>query len=333
MDGTGAIAAQFEQLFDLQLLPEHLKVLHLTVVQTLLCFRSELICLLFLLTFLLQSAVIGISSHFRRIYARRRRGSFVLRKRSGFYTVESGIFSTFQVKKNGRPSLSADPEDDVSFLISPSRFPPVKRIITLLLAACFFAELFFAIPPSFLTYEEMGHFLGSQLISFFPFLSITLRLVVLLIIFYHLYRQTQPAEKIVFLGDSLSPSVHSRFSQALISIFWFASLLNTALNIHQMSVRFTVSQSVNDTLAISSVQICNACQWQTHLPSSSYSRAFTDNSPFYSKFFIATFYLNWIYFFVFLCQFVLAFAPDFDVKLHSKHGSADTKPLNQAKVN
>lgn len=308
----------------------------LTLVQTLLCYRSELICLLFLFTYTLQTAVIAICSHFQRLYARRRRGSFILKRKSGIYTVGSGIFSTFQVKKNARPGFSADPDDGVSYLISPTRFLPVKKWITLLLAFCFLGELYLSLPHQLLlSTEKMGHFLQSHLIHFLPFLSAALRLVVLLVIIFHLYCQTQPKEKIVFMGDSLSPSVHSRFSQALISIFWFISLLNTALNTHQTSVRFTVPHLGNRTLDMSSVQICNACQWQTQLPSSSYSRAFIDNSPFYSKYFTTTLYLNWIYFCIFLLQFLLAFAPDFDVKLHSKHGispAAETKQVKQAKV-
>lgn len=313
-----------------------MKVLDLTLVQTLLCYRTELICLLFLLTFLLQTVVIAICSHFQRLYARRRRGSFILRKKSGFYTVESGIFSTFQVKKNARPSLSTDPDDDVSFVISSSRFLPVKKWITHLLAFTLFGELFFSIPHQLLSYQEMGQFSRTHLIYFIPFLSAALRIVVLTFIIFHLYHQTQPKVKLVYMGDPMSPSVHSRFSQTLISIFWFVILLNTALNIYQSSISFTVSQLGNSTITldISSIQICNACQWQTHLPSSSYSLAFLDNSPFYSKYYKSTLYLNWVYLCIFIGQFLLAFAPDFDVKLRSKHRTSPpvTKPVNQAKV-
>lgn len=329
LDPTPAIAFQFDQLFDLQLLDtsKHRETLDLTLVQTVLCYRTEFICLLFLTIFLTQSAVFAICCHFQRFYARRRRGSFVLKKKSGFYTVESGIFSTFQVKNSRHSNLSPDPDDDVSFFVFPSLYLPIKRYITLLLALCVLGELYLSIPSTLLSHDEQ--FMKTDLIFFSPFLSASTRLIALLFILHYLFRQTQPKEKVVFKGDSLSPSVNSRASQTLISIFWFVNFLNTALNIQQTSISFSVFQSYNTTLDISLLQICNACQWQTQLPSSSNSFAFTDDNSFYKNYIKTTFYLNWIYFCYFIVQFFLAFAPDFDVKLHSKHGSSSADNSQQ----
>ena len=333
---TSALVAQFDQLLDLNSkIGNHQP--DLTLVQLLLCFRTEILNTLFILLFLCLWAVIAIGRQFTHLYVRRRRGSFILRKK-GIYTVESFIFNSFQQRINRLDWSSETENNNDSFDITPSKYLFAKKCIVLALVVVQLVEFYLNITLFDFHGDIFEYFTKSNIIQSHSILSCLIRLLALFLIVYYLFCQTQPSEQIIFSNDSLSPSIYSRVNQALISIFWFIILLNTALSIQLSSAYFMVNalhQNVTSQIPISIQQICTACHWNSFLQTDTNQISQTDllyNTNNFKQFdehhlmdsrhANSNHYLNWLYLGIFFVQLLLGFFPDYDVKLHSEYDSS-----------